>query len=471
MPHLGNYTKTDLRQLDWYEQCNQGQLNRQAARFGLELAQTAYDFDLGPWLSAGWTDVTIQVDDRLIGGVRAREEVSDWRQAIMNLVLPRLAKGLTALSNPLSELRSVTSLRFEKETGKAIVLMRAEEDGRFTVAIGFMGTGKRPQDWAGNMRFNQIDHFHEGFSAIAAQFEQNAADIHFPVAAAALGREDLTLKEVLAFCGQPGSPFRLLLAGHSQGAAVMQVWAYRQLLSGVLPENLLGLGFASPVVSHDLPRDEAVCPLTHFLVSDDIFTRVGLSDHLGACYVLRVDDAFRQVCYGKYKDDPLFLSTVALFNELTDTQTGLLFCQAYLNALSQQALKAIGASLAVFVDYAWVEHLAELPVIPDEWIERVMKLTLRGFQKFYYDATGQRVNPEDLSLMRDKVSRLMASYGAVEFSQMLVKTLHLTHSLVGKEPGEEDHAPYSYLVVRAFDQLEKVPEKPNPLVKDETAFS
>jgi len=43
---------------------------------------------------------------------------------------------------------------------------------------------------------------------------------------------------------------------------------------------------------------------------------------------------------------------------------------------------------------------------------------------------------------------------------MIVKALRLTHSLVNHEPGLADHAPYSYLVVRAFDQLAKVEEPP-----------
>ena len=74
MPYLGIYTKTDLRDLSWFDKVNQGALDRQAARFGLELAQLAYDFRLSPWLEAGWTDATLQVDARLITGVRAVEE-------------------------------------------------------------------------------------------------------------------------------------------------------------------------------------------------------------------------------------------------------------------------------------------------------------------------------------------------------------------------------------------------------------
>lgn len=458
MPYRGNYTKTDLRDLSWYQKANGGTLDRQAARFGLELAQLAYDFDFAPWLEAGWTDATIQVDARLISGVRAGEELSDWRQQALNLLLPRLAQGLKVFTNPIKEINQYLWKRDAQETGKAVVLLRPDGGGRFTVAIGFMGTGKRPQDWAGNMRFRHEDDFHQGFSAIAGQFEKNAGSIRFPTAAAALGLEDLTLKDVLASARQPDSPFRLLMAGHSQGAAVLQVWTYRRLMEGVRRENLLGFGYASPVVSANLKGDEALVPLTHFLVSDDIFTRVGLQDHLGACYRLEPDEDFRAVCYGENLDDPLFTSTLGLFATIGDTRNGLLFCLSYLDALSTRPMKSIGPSLAAFMERSWAESLAELPVFADDLAEKLLAFTQRGFKRFYADLTGGQAESEAVSALSVQIAEIMDRFGAIAFSQMLVKALHLTHSLVGREPGMSDHAPYSYLVVRAFDQLRKVEE-------------
>lgn len=455
MPYSGTHTGVDLRDLGWFEKSNRGHVNREAACFGLELAQLAYDFEAGPWLAAGWTDLVIQVDQRLLSGVRSMDEVGSWRQQIMNLVLPRLAKSLTLVSSPINEIKSYFQKTTAHESGKAIVLIRPDGDGRFTVAMGFMGTGRRPQDWAGNMRFGQEGHFHEGFSAIAAQFEENAPEIHFPAAAKALGLEDLTLKDVVEACKKPDSPFRLVTAGHSQGAAVLQVWTYRRLMEGLLPENLVGFGFASPLAAVDLPRDELLCPLTHFLVSEDLFTRMGLRDHLGTCWRLDVDEGFRAKCYGKNRNNPLFLHTLALFAQLKDTRSALLFCLAYLEALSQRPHKAIGTSLAVFVESTLAELL---PVLAEELTRRVMRLTMRSFAKFYSDAAGAPPDPLELSAVRDQVTELMDAYGAVAFSQMLFKTLHLTHALVSADSSLGEMAPYAYLVNVAFDQLTLVPE-------------
>lgn len=47
---------------------------------------------------------------------------------------------------------------------------------------------------------------------------------------------------------------------HSQGGAVMQVWVYHKMLEdGVLPQNLLGYGFASPSALEGRP-----CPARRF---------------------------------------------------------------------------------------------------------------------------------------------------------------------------------------------------------------
>lgn len=454
MQHLGNYTKTDLRDTSWFARANAGQLDREAGRFGLELAQLAYDFQAGPWLAAGWTDLVIQVDARLISGVRSTEEVGDWRQQLSNALLPRLARGLTNLSNPITDVKSYLQKENPKETGKAVVMIRQDSPGRFTVAIGFMGTGRRPQDWASNMRLQQENHFHEGFFTIASQFMEREADIRFPDAAQALGRKDLTLKDILAACRQADSPFRIVLAGHSQGAAVMQVWTYMQLEKGLKKEHLTGFGYASPAVATGLPRDELACPLTHFLVSDDLITRVGLKDHLGTSYRLRVDEAFQEVCYGEYRHQPLFLATLDQLNHLQDTRQGLLFSLAFLDALKSQPAKAIGAALAVFVDHT----IYDLPALTEEWTLKLLRFTIMGFRKYYEEAAGCQATDQEVQEAAQGVKALMNQYGAIQLSRMILKALFLTHSLVGPDLLRADHAPYSYLVVRAFEQLERVPE-------------
>ena len=458
MPYYGNYTKTDLRSVDWFAEANRGDLSREAARFGLELAQFAYDFNAAPWLAAGWTDISMQVDKRLLSGVRSPADEAGWRQMLLNTVVPRLARGLTLFSNPIAEIRGAVKQDVLPETGKAVTMVLALPQGRFIVAVGFMGTGRRPQDWVSNMRFTHPDGLHEGFLALAQQYEQNAEDIRFPSVAQALGMERFTMKDVLSECGKEDSRFRLVLAGHSQGAAVLQVWAYRRMLEGVRREHIAGFGYASPMVAAGLAMHGMDCPLTHFLSSDDVFTRMGLSGHIGHCVSLQADDSFRQMVYGKAMKEPLFREMLDIFQSQQGTSDGLTLCLGFLEALSRRPHKVIATALAVFFD----STLLELTPATEEWLRRLMRFSLDSFQRYYREATGAEPDAAAVASARARVEALMSKHGAVAFSRMLVRALYLTHSLVNTEPGRADLAPYSYMVVRAFSELQPCEILPAP---------
>lgn len=452
MPYYGTYTKTDLRSVDWFAEANQGGLNREAARFGLELAQFAYDFNAAPWLAAGWTDISMQVDRRLLTGVRGPGDEAGWRQMLLNTVVPRLARGLTLFPNPIAEIRGAIKQNVLPETGKAVTMVLALPEGRFIVAVGFMGTGRRPQDWVSNMRFSHPDGLHEGFLSLALQYEQNAQGIQFPSIAQALGVERFTMKDVLEECGKPDSRFRLVLAGHSQGAAVLQVWAYRRNMEGLRREHFTGFGYASPMVAAGLSIEGMDCPLTHFLSSDDIFTRMGLLRHIGQCVSLPADDAFRQLVYGRAMKEPLFREMLGIFQTQKGTADGLTLCLGFLEALSRRPHKVVASALAVFFDSTLLE-LAPATAT-EEWLRRLMRFALDSFRRYYREATSTEPDASAVDAARSRVEALMSRHGAVAFSRMLVRALYLTHSLVNTEPGRGDLAPYSYMVVRAFSDLQ-----------------
>ena len=194
------------------------------ARYGLELAQLAYDFKRSP----GSAPAGLTSPSRWTGGTTGMhtvEKEGDWRQIMLNGFLPKLAKRLTVLSNPITQIRGLKDEALLYDTGKAVTMIKPLPDRRFAVAIGFTGTGKRPQDWVSNIRFGHPNRLHIGFEYLAELYEHNAEDITFPAAAGMLGLETLTLGDVLAECRREDSRFTLLVAGHSQGAAVLQVYA------------------------------------------------------------------------------------------------------------------------------------------------------------------------------------------------------------------------------------------------------
>ena len=211
--------------------------DHQAARLSLELAHTAYTLDLDAWKDAGWNDFSILIDDSLQSGMD-----HDGVRSHFKLLRARAAQKEF---NPLSQLAGALRQRERSDTIKAVCMTRRDDEGRWVVAIGFMGTGSRFYDWISNFRFTPEEGFHRGFAQLCESFEMNAEEIVFPSAAQALGLEKLTLGEVFSEMRSLSSRFRLWMAGHSQGAAVMQVLAHRLMNDwGVLAQNMTGYGVA-----------------------------------------------------------------------------------------------------------------------------------------------------------------------------------------------------------------------------------
>ena len=266
--------------------------SKEAALLSAELANTAYTLDLDAWKAAGWNDFSILIDDSLQsgmdhGGVSSRFKLLKAKAALKEL-------------NPFSQLTSALRQREKSDTIKAVCMMRRQSDGRFLLAIGFMGTGGRFYDWISNFRFTPEEGFHRGFTQLCESFEENAGEIVFPAAAQALGLEKLTLNDIFESMRSLSSPFRLWMAGHSQGGAVMQVLCHRLIHHrGVLMQNMVGYGFASPTVATGhFVYDPAAYPLVHILNADDPVPRMGALLHLGLCAWYEPDDAFRDAYYG-----------------------------------------------------------------------------------------------------------------------------------------------------------------------------
>lgn len=450
MSTFGRVTKTDLSNLSWIDGWSYDKPNILGTRFGLELAQLAYDFETEPWMKAGWTDVSIQVDRRVLSGIHVPEEEGDWRQIILNGFLPKLAKRLTVLSNPITQLRGLRDESLLYDTGKAITMIKALPEGRFAVAVGFTGTGKRPQDWVSNMRFAHPDGLHIGFKYLSELYESNADDIHFPTAAEALGLEGLTLRDVIMECAQENSRFTLLMAGHSQGAAVLQVWTHRRLQEGFKAKHLVGMGFACPMVAKGMAEEERACPLALFISTDDLFTRVGLYEHLGRIWTLNPGEDMRELCYADCWEDPLFHELLALMNGIGDVEEAMVLVLGFLEALETVPRKEAGAALGFLINTMMAERWLPLA---EEAVGKVLRYMRLSVRRYYHDLKGCQPVENEVNEATLTFQRMLVEHKAVEIMEMFFKTLTLTHSLSREELGQEDLAPYSYMVVRGFEAL------------------
>ncbi len=304
-----------------------------AARLSLELAHTAYTLDLDAWKDAGWNDFSVLIDDSLQSGM-------DHDGVRSHFKLFR-AKAALKEWNPLSQLAGALRQREKSDTIKAVCMMKPDGDGRFLLAIGFMGTGRRFYDWFSNFRFTPEEGFHRGFYQLCESFEMNAEEIVFPSAAEALGLEKLTLGEIFGEMRSLSSRFRLWMAGHSQGGAVMQVLCHRLMNDwGALAQNMVGYGFASPTVATGrFVYDPAAYPLYHILNRDDAVTRIGALLHLGLCLEYQPDDEFRNQIYNlsnQERDIALRKSLAFLHGGMQDMPSALVHMTALMEVLAEE---------------------------------------------------------------------------------------------------------------------------------------
>ena len=408
--------------------------SQEAARLSLELAQTAYTLELDAWKEAGWNDFSILIDDSLQsgmdhGGVKSRFKLFKARAALREW-------------NPISQITGALRQRERSDTIKAVCMMKPDGEGRWIVAIGFMGTGDRFYDWISNLRFTPEEGFHRGFAQLCESFEWNAEDIVFPSAAQALGLEKLTLGEVLSEMRSLSSRFRLWMAGHSQGGAVMQVLTHRLINDwGVLPQNITGYGFASPTVATGrFVYDPAAYPLTHILSADDAVTRTGALLHLGLCAEYEPDDAFRAEVYkdGEKADaDFAFLS-----EDMRDMPSALAHMSALLEVLAEEK----GAEGMNELLTSWWAVPAVDRVLwragdrAMDWLDRL----LFSAQETYRELTGSEMPQEKQTALRARLRPLVRSTPA--------RRLMDVFSAMGVEPHRLDGA-YAAIVMEKQKQL------------------
>ena len=440
MSSFGPHTQTDLSNVDCIFGADPKIYDRDTGRLALELAATAYEFDLSPWMEAGFTDITLQVEKHLVTGIRAQEEAT-FLQSMRNNFGQMLARHITNVQNPLSQIRDLVMKVWESDSGKALVMVRRCENGRILVAVSFAGTGPKLSDWIPNFYFTPQEGFHGGFYAVAQQFMDNADQIFFP----SLSEDDenpLSLSDILEDAKKPDSRYFIFASGHSQGSAVMQIWMYYLIKSGVQPQHLLGYGFAAPSVCRagmDTPEIPAILVAN----SDDVVARVGLQKHLGTQYLYRVENTFEEKCYGALKDDALYRYILAMLGGIRNTREGLLTALAHVYAMSYLEEDKAAAAM---------KALSPLPLPgPANQSAHSLFCILRYFvRQAYQDLFGEPDRVELLALAKTYYLVMQKEPG---YPDMLVKALWMAHHLYLPDSLSPLLAAYAFIAVRGYTEL------------------
>ncbi|MGN0778303.1 MAG: hypothetical protein ACI4MJ_04080 [Aristaeellaceae bacterium] len=422
-------------------------LSVEALRLSAEMARSTYTMSVDRWVQAGWRDITIQVDGSLTNGVDAD---AGWLQAQWRL---HKVRSRIRQRNPIGQVMGAIRQKDKSDTGKVLVMLHPAPGGRYVVAISFMGTGERFYDWFSNFRMTSEDGVHKGFLQLTEQFEDNENDILFPDTARELGLERLTLRHILQEAKSPGSRFVLWLSGHSQGGALMQVYALHKLRDdGVLPSNLLGYGFASPsVVSGQAVSDPGAYPLYHIFNSDDVVPHMGAQVHLGLCLTYPTGDALRSKCYGRPRDDSQRQAEellLPLMQQMCDTPACLTMTAALLLVLSDRTLEELLDVLSVLD--------IRLPVKPlltaaDARVDQLSRSLSRRVEAAHLSITGRIMDRRQVAMMADELTRLIGLLGLKRFAETLMQLMRRPHGIQGSQ---QHVGPYIYIALDGVGHLE-----------------
>lgn len=456
----GPYTGCDLSDvtslcMPWREMNHllRPEFSHAAAALSLELASTAYDMRTAPWRENGWFDVSYLVDNALFTGPAVNGQTADgaFSPALAERY-QRAAEALLKKKNPISLVRGTLRQRESSDTCKCVVMMHRAGPGRYVAAIGFMGTGRRIYDWFSNFRTDREEGAHKGFLQLTREFEASCPLIQFPETARELGREALTLQDVLLACRRPGSPFRVWMAGHSQGGAVMQLAALREIRRGMLRQTLVGYGFASPSALYESPGgDLGGVPLFHIINGDDPTPRVGAYLHVGRCMLFRPDGDARKKFYGDAWQDPAFRDALALLRFIQGSREGLISTVALLRALEalsdREAAEVMGKMLGGLLPD---RMLAVLGSRTDQFL----RFAARRAEDAYEKATaGEALPAGRLRQLQARITALIQRHGAPAFGRGLLLALAAPHRLRGVDKNTGGKAPYQAIVSDYFPRL------------------
>ncbi len=409
-------------------------------RQSLQLAHMTYTLDIVPWLEAGWRDFSFQIDDTLESGqshISTRQD-EDF-QHLAELERMRRAQQALNTRNPLTRMLAALRQREASDTVKAVCMMHPLPDGRQLLAIGFMGTGRQLYEWVSNMRMGQEDGFHQGFYQLCRRFEAEMENIQFPATARALGLDTLTLSDVLTDLQRPDSRFRLWMAGHSQGGAVMQIFTHRLLhVYHVRAAHVCGVGFASPTVAASgLSKRPFDYPLWHVRNGDDVIGRVGAAAHLGRCLDFRADTAFR-TC--SYQWSPLPANgecrrwMMPLLASMRDNATTLLNLTALLLCVAQEKGEDV---LTAFAErYRYLPGLDRLMPAASGRAQGLLQQLANRQKRVYREQTGQEMDGAALAERMEALRPHVRKTPLRRILSVMAECLMQPHQLCENDPSQ-----------------------------------
>lgn len=387
-------------------------ISRDTLLLSLHLSRLAYDMDIAPYLDDGWQDVSIQVDEMLLTNLTSRK---------MILQAASRAKSRMEKRDPISQYRGFRRQKEDIGVCKAVVMAKVLGE-QMLIIIAFTGTTRRLYEWLSNLRIEENEGFHAGFLQLTKIFEDHAARIVFPT----LGK---TLEDILREMRTGSGRYRLFVTGHSQGAALTQIFVYRLVQSGMPVQYVRGVGFASPYVAFEQSVALAAdYPVVNVINADDVVARVGGRMHVGMCRVLPSSAQYQRACYGPRADTPVMRDMLSMLHGVRSTEDalhlGIALTESLLLMPENDSEEIIGAVMRMY--------------LPDVLAQR-----LKGYAKRMAQSAQQRlrvqcekaggcVDRKRLEAFAAEWAACLKRYGAKESTLALFDVLLRPHALADR---------------------------------------
>ena len=436
-------------------------LSPEALQLAVEIASVTYTLELEPWLCAGWREIALEIDGRLITGIGEEKTGPKPLQNLLQTVSDLRMRLFEARINPRDPVElMVGSLNQRRaiDSAKTLVMVHpipgAEENQpRYLVAVSFMGTTPRLFDWLGNFRMAGENGFHQGFLQVCRSFEGQAEALTFPRTAEELGLEKLTFGDICRACAQEESPFRLVLVGHSQGGAVAQIWAWDALRQGILKKHMAGYCFASPsvaaptAVSH--PGD---VPIYHLINSDDLVPKMGAAVRLGIDLTYPADEGLRRAAYNWPRDERHVAERMVLrplVGLIRDTSSCFeVGCGLLLSLEGRTPADALPALRALRPDWPLLTHLTGNASIPSD---RLIHYILRRAVALHESVLGRPLDMERAAKIGMLFRRVEDGISIPAMVSAFLEMALQPHTVLPRDGASR--AAYPYITLRGTDQL------------------
>lgn len=425
------------------------------ARLSVELACATYNFDLDRFFLAGWCDATLQVENRLFDQVNAAHMNRQPADFIYSSLKLKHAQSMLSPSPIGDMLRGIRQF-IATDTGKVVVMALPTLGDQYVIAISFMGTGRKFYDWFTNFKMACRGGMHEGFLALARQFDTNADRIQFPYIAQKLGLQSLTLADILAQCAEEKSPFKLFLTGHSQGGAAAQAYAYLlRSERGVNVKHIIGYTLAAPsTASITFEDDPAIYPIYNVINHEDFVPRMGASMRLGVDLVYVPDQIFRT---SYYDYEPGEMANVIardrlhhLMSYITDMPTLIEMLVALLRTLSAMPDRKSAQSILLMLNLQFKYLTPAMQSIGLKF-EDLVRLIENQILPTYRDLCGKDVDSAHIKELAQSIELYLHDVGTDGFCTYFMQLIFSPHQITFDSPSKE--GPYTAIVSRYSNAL------------------